>query len=127
MTPKKLKWSTCSIVLLFIVILKLVIILGCLINIINLDFSTLSSSIFDFNLVVIFDISVFILFSMFMVLLRLPKVSSVDISVVSSDNSATPGLLCCTLPDSRTSTVSHEAYTVLIGYDNARFNMTMSS
>ena len=41
-------------------------------NIINLEFSTLSSSIFDFNQVVIFDIfdifdiSVLILFSMFM-------------------------------------------------------------
>ena len=56
----------CSIVLLFIGILKLVMILGCLKNIINLDFSTLSSSIFDFNQVVIFDISVLILFSMFM-------------------------------------------------------------
>ena len=66
MAPKKLKWSTCSIVLLFIVILKLVIILGCLKNIINFDFLTLSSGIFDFNQVVNFDISVFILFSMFM-------------------------------------------------------------
>ena len=49
---------------------------------------TLSSSIFDFNQVVIFDISVLILFSMFTFFLRLPKVSSVDssvdISVVSS-------------------------------------------
>ena len=53
-------------------------------NIINLDFSTLISSIFDFNQVVNFDISVLILFLMFMVFLRLLKVSSVDISVVSS-------------------------------------------
>ena len=83
-TPKKLKWYTGSIVLLFIVILKLVIILVCFENIINSDFSTLSSSRFEFNQVVIFDISVFILFSMFMGVLRLPKVASVDIGVVSS-------------------------------------------
>ena len=70
--PKHNYWlsiHTCSIVLLIIVILKLVIILGCLKNIINLDFSTLSSSIFDVNQVVIFDISVLILFSMFMFLM----------------------------------------------------------
>ena len=53
-------------------------------KIINLDFPTLSSSIFDFNQVVIFDISVLLLFLKFMFFLRLPKVSSVDISVVSS-------------------------------------------
>ena len=39
-------------------------------------FSTISSSLFDFNQV---DISVLILFSMFMGILRFPKVSSVDI------------------------------------------------
>ena len=64
---------------------KVSILGGCLKNIRNLDFSTLSTSIFDFNHVVIFDISVFILFSMFMFFLQLPKVSSVDIIIINNN------------------------------------------
>ena len=53
-------------------------------NIINVDFSTLRLSIFDFNQVVIFDILVLILFSIYIGFLRSPNVSSDDISVVLS-------------------------------------------
>ena len=70
--------------LLFTVILRLDNFFGCLKSIINFDFSTLRLSIFYFNQVVIFDISVLILFSIYSGVLRSPKVSSDDISVMSS-------------------------------------------